>query len=648
MSLTTRRVYDINYKIVNRQDTPIVDLPLSITTSSINPGLPASALPTTNAPALPPALPTTSATGPQLVLSLGSLSPLPSSVDVSSPTSSIAPSTTGTATTPSTGIISITALSPLPSSAIPTLVSHNKIVPESHQKFKLIYLAPVFAIVGVLWGSLTAWFVYGCMTRKPKVVEQDMMVGGPRYVPAPSNEGDIYRDEEEGRSMVQDSVGTFAWPTFGGMGMKDLGRSQRDNPFLAPPPSTPSKSRTKSTRTNRTSKSTRSTRTTASAYSDSTAFMEMFDSEDEEKMKEETVPWESLRHKSIKRGILEQVKKEGNWIDSLRGRTGPSFRESNNNKGTESEESRSTGNQKAGDNVERRPRRHGRTDSDLLLEEVNLQVPDRATLRSVERPASIRTESTQTTSSSGTSPGFRIVDETPATSPVPPQEAYSSMFGASWWGGSANVDRYSPVPLRQSSRSRSSSPLKPTRDRGYSISNHPHAAMLPQSPPQITSPLLHNSLSFTPASASKPRMTPNSRVFRTPAESPTKSSGDANGRGRTLRSVNPPPPPPFLSDPDRSLNSPHPDPFRGRPVKPAARASPQSVRRPPLSTNSSASSASSSSSGKYHREPDGRVVEVPLQKVEEIVERGWGTRKLGEEGMRSLSPTGFGKRVRGG
>ncbi|KAF8057545.1 hypothetical protein FPV67DRAFT_568095 [Lyophyllum atratum] len=606
--LRTRRVYDINYRQV---DAPMLDVPQPPRpTTSINsgphpaPGAPGSII------VSPPAPPTTST--PLLLITVGSPSQNPLALSTTSLIIASIPLTT-TSSLLTDGIISITALPPLDPTDVPTAVTYPKKTPESERKFKLIYLAPAFVVLGILLGSLTAWFGYGCMTRRPKVRDGDALIGGPRYVPPASGEGDL--EGGVGGPLLRDDMHeeVFSWPNLNERAGMENEKYREGDAFLALP--SPSKSR--STRT-------KSTRSTTTAHSDATYVLDT--DEDGEGKKLEDVPWESLRHKSIKRGILEEVQREGNRIDSLRPATGTLLRNTG------------TGHQKAGETIERRPPRHGRTDSDHLIGDIDLLFPDRASLRSREtntdsstRPSSHRADSTQTTLSMDSSitagdktqwrpgAGFRIVAESPLPSreptPAPPEEA---SFGASWWGGSAHVDRYTPLPTRHTSRSRSASPVKPPVGPEPG-SPYPRAHVLPQSPPQITSPVLENMLCFTPSPV---------RMPRTERRTPRKVRDGDGGRKQQR-------PPPSRSDLDRGINSPRPDMHHGRLVK-----SPPKARRPPMVSN-----ASSSSAGSYTRDAQGRAVNVALKKVDGIVERSWGTRELGEEGVRSLSPTGFGRRA---
>ncbi|KAG6856496.1 hypothetical protein H0H87_003875 [Tephrocybe sp. NHM501043] len=537
---------------------------------------------------LPPApIPPASSTP---VVQIPVLSQMPTST-VSS--ASLTPSSN--ASTPSsTEIIRITALPPVDPASEPTYVTYPKKHPPSQQKFKMIYLVPVFVFLGILWGSLAAWLAYGCLTRRPKV-QDDVFIGGPRYVPAPSDvEGwpSLQQDREE----MQEA--TFSWPD-----LKQAAREpendengDEDDPFLLPP--TPTKAR---------SARTKSSRSTKTAHSDATYMLE---TDDEDK---KDIPWERLRHKSIKRGILEQVQQEGNRINSLR------------SAGTV--RNTGTGTRKS---VERRTSRHGRTDSDVLIGDID-QLLSGAGSKD-DRPSTHRADSACTTVSlisrtttgdktqwkPGT--GFRIVAESPLSSrgptPAPSDDPVAFHMSST---ATTPADRYTPAPARRhTSRSCSTSPVKGSA--GPSTPARPHAAILPQSPPQITSPLLENNLCFTPSRRPPPR------AFTSPVTTPQKRH-DASRKLRSPRSQ----PLPFPSAHD-GVNSPRPDMYRGRLVK-----SPVKAQRPPITSKSSSSSTT------YTRDANGRAVEAAIKKVEDIIERSWGARDLGDRGEKALSPTRFGR-----
>lgn len=185
----------------------------------------------------------------------------------------------------------------------------------------------------------------------------------------------------------------------------------------------------------------------------------------------EQVPWESLRHKSIKRAILAKVDEERKWTDSMRG-----VRAANAAKG----------------GVGRR-QTHVRCDSDFWV------------------------------SSSDAREGFRIVAESPPQIPTPPSKTWTSLassfpFFSRTESSDADEedlekesgrvdDRYTPAPARMRSNSKS-------RSRRGSITSPLRAMQRPtnagavqvllRSPPTVMSPEMESALCFTPVlSASK-------------------------------------------------------------------------------------------------------------------------------------------------
>jgi hypothetical protein len=644
-------------------------------------------------------------------------------------------------------MITITPRPPQTTSPLPSIKSLPKNDPKA--EFKLAYvLVPLFALLGVILGSVAGWLVYGCLTRKPRVRQpfggEEKSIGGPRYVSAGDDDagaglglglGRIV-DVEDGRypgpmmqevdMEMEEGMSPFRWPATAGGQKKGVNehRHGEEDPFLLPP-STQHKAKSRS------SKSTRSVMSNATSL----AFLELYESDEEaladermerKRREEDTVPWESLRHKSIKRGILERVRKEAGWVDSLRGIVGSSF----------SELARDT------DEAEIRPRNgnakkrhtHVRADSDLRIEDLvsgdGVSVPDKARVRadakradtgnshskSATRPSLSTFDSTvsattlttkkgtrtasranssrtaySTTSSDGK--GFRIITESPVPHPPPlhsrtSHASHASQSNASsdssywWWGEAstdADVDRYTAVPARlcrsrSQSRSQSNSPvkgipIKGSGGRGALAGEWPFASrdVLPQSPPRIMSPMLEDRLCFTPKpgqghgrSVGVDLVTPtppwgwgNPGVGEVPTPTPTSRSGEAGkgkdgkglkAKGNILRSPRPPSLP-FPRDPDRGLvNSPRPpeDVFRGRLVKQPV----PSRKMTGLSRDKTLPGPPVHGDGCGHqREGSG---DVALKKVGEIVKQSWSTRELelGEEGMRSLSPTGFGCSLR--
>ncbi|KAK0502168.1 hypothetical protein EDD18DRAFT_682700 [Armillaria luteobubalina] len=118
-----------------------------------------------------------------------------------------------------------------------------------------------------------------------------------------------------------------------------------------------------------------------------------------------------------------------------------------------------------------RRRNHVRADSDMVVEGGRLG----------------RSETGRSTG------GFRIVEESPLPTPAVAKTP-SGGLGGFFWGSQPETDKYTALPSR-GQRSRSRSPVKPSRTNTAATQNHP----LPQSPRQIMSPKLEGSLCFTPS-----------------------------------------------------------------------------------------------------------------------------------------------------
>lgn len=363
----------------------------------------------------------------------------------------------------------------------------------------------------------------------------------------------FYHVAEEGLSVsdMMREVEMFKWPSVN-LKHEPRGGGEAD-PFLDPPVSslsysTPKQPKKRSTRPKRTPAIRRRSAGSTKADEASTGpFLYRFGSESEASDDEEVqqVPWESLRHKSIKRGILEQVKKENNWVNSLRGSLGASFRQKTvgnhdiPHRGADEGGTlvpSAVGGQKQkrfGGSIglgKRITRRHERTDSDLRVEDLNLHLfRDRGAAQTeyvqplslnMTRPVTLRSETNQTEVSAvsfKSETGFRIVEDSPLPTPGGelPEEAINA-FASGWWGEDLDghglevkVDKYTPMPVKLSasrtnshSNSRCPSPTKltPVRERRFTFTDGGvnHATVLPQSPPLITSPCLESQLFFTP------------------------------------------------------------------------------------------------------------------------------------------------------
>ncbi|KAJ6612699.1 hypothetical protein B0H10DRAFT_2051555 [Mycena sp. CBHHK59/15] len=392
----------------------------------------------------------------------------------------------------SASIIFISALPPS-NSSIP-FSSHHKLAVQSTNN--LVYIVPVCAVVGVLIGGITTWCVYGCLTRnghgrKRRTGRRSYgtLEVGPEYKPPTPRPGEEEQDEgvwvaDERRPEESDTDDTFyasdddCQADVDDDGQRDGETEGFLHPGSANKPSRAAMHRTtrnKSTTSTATRvKSTRSSRAPSPTPSGRTSLY--FDRADSA---QDSLPWESLRHKSIKRGILERLR----YDDDQRVQVG-----------------------------RRSWQAHGRHDSDLLVQDAQEAALSRAT----------------SSATASTAQGFRILTESPAGTPQKER-------GAEVFAWPSVEDKYTRVPERVArSRSRSleksarvASPEKfaratspPARavsppvgrgKRGTRLPDDGGAqrgrarnadirSVLPQSPPRISSPVLDGTLCFTPIS----------------------------------------------------------------------------------------------------------------------------------------------------
>ena len=600
----------------------------------------------------------------------------------------VQPSTSLSATIPTsvTGSIpSASSSSSLQSSSSSNTAASSNALPTTqtalhpvHPKFKFYYLYPIFGVVGILIIALAAWIIYGCCTRKPRTRDHsdaNSILGGPRYVPVDEK---VLRDVEAGdRDAMQEHQrrlelrnnedGQFRWPSY------DLtdnwnGHRREKTPFLRPPLPTAKSSSdraAKSARTTKSKRTSRSTRTSTSTRpgskktqsrarndvlspkSDSTslACLELYSSDEEEEEKAKQVPWESLRHKSIKRGILERVRKDGSWRDSVRAVAGSAFADK----------------VRAGlgggvGNVERPNAVSRRSTGDVSTYPASEANGGASTTRA-------NSTRTTTTYDEGEGrwlkgPGFRMITESPA--PNPP--ALLNAFGY----GQDDViseddeecddenDRFTPMPTRlgsnrSRSNSKSSSPVKskpiPNKPTTTTIVRanlggttpsvgrqfvHPRD-VLPKSPPQIMSPPLESQLCFTPTAAATARMQKDilalTRTRTRTIPRPKSSNGSTKLHSSQL---SPLPMPEGLGGYTAKTLVKRPPP----PPSPPVEVGKEPEKEFPFPFTPDCEEVASK-----------ETMEEALRTVEKIVEASWSARDLERQVAGSLSPNGVGSRA---
>jgi len=578
---------------------------------------------------------------------------------------------------------------------------------------KAIDFVPAIVALGVFLTGLSIWIIQGCCTRKPRVRNFDddgVLVCGPPYVDATlRNDGrpdveergrDYGHDHQQAQDMLEVSkygIGLgrvpgelgrtpqtqhqYRWPSFSeqptfdpakGFHVRDEYQHNESDPFLPAQlvvPEDLTRDGTNNTSRPRlpnwapTGGTTKREHTshpesiTSPQFSDNTsiALQELYESDDDEEARRRgrETPWESLRHKSIRRGIIEQVKKENKWMDSIRGSLAAGsalFANGANKTDCEGESSGLLERMEDGDSGRKR-RTHIRQDSDISID--SEEYVSRTPLK-VRNPSSGRlgtmgdsTQSSPTLSHSGVRRGFTVLssgDEDDKYTPIPSRIREDT-------SRSRNNSR-SPVASRSSARSRSthqsSDQTAPLRD------------VLPKHPAQITSPPLESHICFTPIPAQAAKVGPvasKSPKSVGPKTKPESKSGF--GATRSVNSTQPLRPVEHVgrsSDPfsntntlpfpsSRNTDSPPPKAYRGRLVKkatasPAARKSGGRLR--PSKSKSISNSGPSHPEPVWHGTPE---KELAMKKVEQIMEHGWIARDMGQEAMRCLSPTGFGREV---
>ncbi|KAH9895709.1 hypothetical protein C8Q73DRAFT_447348 [Cubamyces lactineus] len=598
-----------------------------------------------------------------------------------------------TTTTPSGTIIHVTALPPAKSSSVTR--NRNSSGKGSNGGFDIVYLAPLFAILGVLAGMLCTWLVYrrlehrrGSGLRR----REQSLEPGPRYTP-PSRfrrsagtptlappEGDPTRPSQSSSrplldtgSDPQDHQGSWIARAFSRRSRathnpkEDAtpevadGALAEDDPFLEHPSATTSPVTSAGLGRKGTTRTTFSQRLTSPDPYDA-----LSDDED-------VAPYETLRHKSIRRGILERLR-----LGTLR--RPPAAYEPGR---TEEEDIVC-----ANDDHVRRPsgtrRGHKRDSSDVTAHAM------RSPMRTLSaedtpsrRPSMLSRNPSELVNSP---PGFRLVVEDPESGDLisaPPSRSASptkspAKEGASGWGWnlswsasrspskkSRGDDKFTALPVRRSLIDKRNSPCSSPSASRVSVSittsegtdagglpplSRVDSSILPVSPPMITSPPLESQLFFgavSPDFGSNPSLhlrlpepTQNKPAQATTAATHT-SPGDKHKKLKTHRS------PPLLPFPSTASSS----PFRGRlkktPTKKSSAAAtsppPSSRARPGPDRNSSADSVDSVYQAKSRGTPAQRYEarHSALSKVDEILSRSWSERQLVGDAFPG-SPTNFG------
>ncbi|KAI9068923.1 hypothetical protein FKP32DRAFT_1608614 [Trametes sanguinea] len=583
-------------------------------------------------------------------------------------------------------ITHITALPPANSSSSVTR-ARNSGGHGSSGGFNIVYLAPLFAILGALAGMLFTWALYRHMpTRKARRERERSLEPGPRYTPpsafrqtalltpAPPEEESLARPSQSSDQPLlgaEDKAETHSesWlarafssrsraaPAAAEKALPEIvdEAPTEDDPFLDRSPSrnSPAPAGVGRKGTSRTTFSQRLT--SPDPYSP------LSDDED-------AAPYETLRHKSIRRGILERLR-----LGTLR-RPPPTadYEQGQTDDNAGPSRTSSPGvRQPTG-----KRRGHKRDPSDLT---VNAMRSPMRTTSSEDSPSRQATLSRNPSERVKSPPGFRLVVEDPESgllTSAPPSRAASpakspAKEGPSWgwnlpWPSSPTKqrkgdDKFTSLPVRRSLASLRS--LSPSPSISHSVTSPRSAeegataklpplsrvdsSILPASPPCVTSPPLESQLFFgavSPDFGSNPSLN-----LRLPESAETKrkqgaaaydgapaTPGKKHAKLTTHRS------PPLLPFPSTASTS----PFRGRlkksPTKRVTPASsPPSARRGAERTDSadSVDSAKAASRGTPAQRHEAR--RSALNKVDEILSRSWSERQLTGDGFPG-SPTNFG------
>ncbi|KAJ7599043.1 hypothetical protein C8J56DRAFT_180766 [Mycena floridula] len=375
------------------------------------------------------------------------------SVSITSSSSiSFDPSTTYYSSDSSASIITLVSPSNSSSTAFP-LRTDPKTSTVSVSTKTMMYLIPVFVVLGVILGSVCAWIAWGCYTRKPRVREYVDAKGnlvnadgnpgfgekrenrrrrvseleiGPAYS-APSPEEDPYYtaafgSDDEHRHLALPSTYSQRFPSKARSSSISKGVSPTSTGFTR----TRRVSSSSDTLTRQTTSKTAKTDYSLSVYS------QMDYDEDEDDFVNRLLDKEDVMDEEI----------PGN----RRGRI-----------------------------VSRRRPKHARNESDMVLED------------------------------GLTSPKFRIIEESPLPTPATRLDSKngsnsdSAALWSSLWTGSnpEKTDAYTALPVRSPVKKKSS-----RQPRSHAVGSHPRLA---QSPPRVSSPLLDEELCFTPRMSGKDR-----------------------------------------------------------------------------------------------------------------------------------------------
>lgn len=331
------------------------------------------------------------------------------------------------------------------------------------------------------------------------------------------------------------------------------------------------------------------------------------------------VPYDTLRHKSIRRGILNKLK------------NGSLYRKG-----------------------------HKRQDSDLHVED--LRVASEGVYSPVamhDSPARCQSQRSnssavpRSTIEEGSVPGFRIIEEDPDAVPSRQGSVHTRDGGWSWslpWSSgnkSSLEDRLTPLPSRRSTAEKRKTPTpSPTRSRPESsdaISTNVDlirpawppqidSSVLPSSPALLTSPPMEERLFFGPVSSYTP--TSAHHGIRSDGGESQDMSPRVDRQTRKTNKLHTNRSPPLLPFPSSNKDS----PYRSRLTK-----KPGHAKEVDVTSHLSTDSVNAMVDAREADSLDGRHASChgALNKVDEIIARSWSERELRGDPS-TKSPTMFG------
>ncbi|KAI0631450.1 hypothetical protein C8Q77DRAFT_1279539 [Trametes polyzona] len=630
-------------------------------------------------------------------------------------TSTPASITTSDASTSSASLISITALPPAKSGN--SVTRSRSSTSQGSSGFHIVYLAPLFAILGAVAGALCVWSLYRFVPTKGRPRQREpSLEPGPRYTP-PSrfrNAATLTPAPLEGENLARPSQSS-ARPLLEPSAAEERNKgswisralssrsraktpapmeerpdsAEADNgaeydPFLdqSSAAGTPASSGARLGRQG----------TTRTAFSQRLTSPDPYGALSDD---EELAPYETLRHKSIRRGILERLR-----LGTLRRPPIAAYeRGDTEDDGAPTSTADVDASPSAGrSRVTNRRRGHKRDSSDAQV--VDMRSPARTvSTEGTEAPSRRPTLSRNCSELVTSPPGFRLVVEDPesgALMSAPPScttsPAAEKETGGTWgwslpWQASPvkqrDGDKFTALPVRRSLADKRSSPyaspspsfrglnkLSTAGEDEDAEASRPTVAnvgvpaapplsrvdssILPASPPMVTSPPLNSQLFFgavSPDFGSNPSLDlryPEAAASTRPTHAHRASATDASGSPsnrlspKKLKTQRSPPPLPF---PSTDSSSPYRVRLKKTPTKKHASTTSTSTtshRRPPtVERDDSADSVDApSAAGRGTPLQRHEARHSALSRVGEILSRGWSERQLvgdalGGPGVRS-------------